>query len=476
MKIIEVNIIFTEVICYNQRGPVYKTVFMFAKGIPKKNDYSFPKSTDGTWELAIQEHDAKRAGKHYDIRLVNKDTNVAYSWATKNELPKPKEKILAVQQPLHTGTYAHWSGTISEGYGKGDVKLKTIKPIEVIEATKDKIKFIIPEGRVAQEYALIRTNGKNWLLLNHSTTVDKYPISHHKPAYKETSFDSLLDKPPEGIITAKIDGAHSVVILQPGKTPRVFSYRKSARNVPLEYTFKMPPEFYGSRWPKSAPPMIIRAEIFGVDKTGKAIKENILGRILNSNLENAREIIKQLGIQMQLAPFQIERIGNKPVEIPYTEQLKILKDVTKKLPDSILPAYALTPKDKRKLLQQIRSGKLKQTSEGVVVWNDKGPTKAKIKPDFDVYVRKIFKETGNRNLAGGFEYSLTPKGPIVGRVGTGFSHSLKEFMLKHPERVKGLVARVNAMYQFPSGALRAPAFKGWHYEKSGERATRVPQR
>lgn len=74
-----------------------------------------------------QIHDADRAGRHYDIRLV--DGSVAKSWATKKELPEPGKSILLFQQPDHTANYALSEEIeIPKGqYGAGKTKLDFIR-------------------------------------------------------------------------------------------------------------------------------------------------------------------------------------------------------------------------------------------------------------------------------------------------------------------------------------------------------------
>lgn len=54
--------------------------------------------------LVRQRHDAKRAGLHYDVRMVVGDK--AYSWATKKEMPEPGKPILLFEQPVHDASYA----------------------------------------------------------------------------------------------------------------------------------------------------------------------------------------------------------------------------------------------------------------------------------------------------------------------------------------------------------------------------------
>jgi hypothetical protein len=136
---------------------------------------------------------------------------------------------------------------------------------------------------------------------------------------------------------------------------------------------------------------------------------------------------------------------------------------------------AETSRDKVDLLNRIRTGQEPITREGVVLWPLEGgaPIKAKFRPEHDVYVRRIFPEMGQRKgLAGGFEYSWTPRGKVVGRVGTGLNHDLKRDMLENPQKYIGRVARVRAesVYrdkQNPKkpGALRAPSFQDWHLDK-----------
>lgn len=61
---------------------------------------------EGTPILVTRQlHEAKRAGTHYDIRLVLGDK--AYSWATRKTWPKFGEKGIAIyEQPVHTREYS----------------------------------------------------------------------------------------------------------------------------------------------------------------------------------------------------------------------------------------------------------------------------------------------------------------------------------------------------------------------------------
>ena len=99
------------------------------------------------------------------------------------------------------------------------------------------------------------------------------------------------------------------------------------------------------------------------------------------------------------------------------------------------------------------------------------PLKVKFFPDYDVHLRGTFSGGGKYTDkgSGGFTYSHTPEGPTVGRVGTGLSDKLREDLHKHPTKYIGLVAKVDAQEKYVSGALRMPAFKGWHLDKNDRR-------
>ena len=76
-----------------------------AKGIPERGKKgTIPKERKGQWRFNIQEHDADRAGKHYDIRMAPPGSDKAFSWAARH-LPGPGEKTTAVQTDLHSRDY-----------------------------------------------------------------------------------------------------------------------------------------------------------------------------------------------------------------------------------------------------------------------------------------------------------------------------------------------------------------------------------
>lgn len=137
----------------------------FAPGIPKSRRVeSIPRfRSPREWTLVVQEHDAKKAGKHWDLRLVDPKTGFAHSFAVpKHRLPSKKDRmLLAVQQPTHTANYAlNFEGDIPAGtYGAGRVRQNIKEKVRVLEGGDNKLQFERPGGK---KFTLFRTKGTNW--------------------------------------------------------------------------------------------------------------------------------------------------------------------------------------------------------------------------------------------------------------------------------------------------------------------------
>lgn len=145
----------------------------FAPGIPRsRRIYALPEETEPRqWTMAIQQHDARKAGKHWDLRLVDPDTGFAHSWAVpKSTFPEQAKKVLAVRTPTHTAHYALNFGdiepqTIGKGYGKGTVRIVHKEPVKIVQSGNNKVKFQrILGGSSGEKYTLFRTKDNMWLL------------------------------------------------------------------------------------------------------------------------------------------------------------------------------------------------------------------------------------------------------------------------------------------------------------------------
>src|SRR6185369_8678652 len=217
-----------------------------------------------------------------------------------------------------------------------------------------------------------------------------------------------------------------------------------------------------------------------------------LGGILNSSVGKSITDQQNRGVDIRNLLFDIQQEGKKPVgaDVPYADRLAKVQSIIKQLtgtvpPDPGMPGaqyatgealgriihgpettgMATEPAAARQLFQQVRTGQNPYTDEGIVIHPATGkPMKSKIMDEHDVYIRGFVPGKGkymNRGV-GTFVYSHTPKGKIMGEVGTGFSDALREDMWKNQDAYLGRVAKVRSQDKLPSGALRAPALISLH--------------
>ncbi|OBC10704.1 ATP-dependent DNA ligase [Mycobacterium sp. 852013-50091_SCH5140682] len=134
-----------------------------------------PKSvvpTGNNDRFVIQEHHARRL--HYDLRLER--DGVLVSWAVPKNLPETTSvNHLAVHTEDHPIEYLNFHGTIPKGeYGAGNMiiwdtgtyeaeKFRVPVDSEAPEAKNGEVIFTLRGNRIDGRYALIQTEGKNWL-------------------------------------------------------------------------------------------------------------------------------------------------------------------------------------------------------------------------------------------------------------------------------------------------------------------------
>ena len=460
----------------------------YAPGIPDRHYHAdLPEIKKPVpWKLSLQEHHADRAGHHYDLRLIDPDTGHAHSWALpKATMPEPGKSVLALQQPTHTADYALNFGkdkeqTIAKGYGKGRVKIKALEDIEVYhskpEAEGTRVRFNVYKSTGPEEYAIVRTSGGQDLLVN--KTLARHRLPHlnfgEKPTVKNQDLKSIDLKNKDEVMMPKYDGAHTILDLdKTDRIPRLFSYRVPKRHGAgvIEHTHKVQ-TLLTTRVPKELRGTVLRTETIAVDSKGRSIPAKDIAGMLNATVTNSRA--KQEAMDARLVPIilDVEKYKGKSVQDKtFRQRYEMAKEISTHLHMPVTEA-AFDTASKRKMLAAVQAGKHPMTHEGVVVRpldTLDSARKAKLRPDHDVYVRNIFEAVNKTNKgtgrAGGFTYSWTPKGPIVGRVGTGFDHTTARAMLENPSKYKGRVARIEAEQMYASGALGKPSFKDWHHDK-----------
>jgi DNA primase len=153
-----------------------KDIGEFAPGIPRdRTTQLLPTASGKNWTLAVQKHVADKAGPHWDLRLVDPETQYAHSWAVpKASFPDNKPR-LALQMPTHSAGYALTFGEkgpqkIQEGYGKGTVEMAHKEPVQVLEVNPNKVVFQRGSG---DTLAMHRTSENKWLLRKATNMTEK---------------------------------------------------------------------------------------------------------------------------------------------------------------------------------------------------------------------------------------------------------------------------------------------------------------
>lgn len=446
-----------------KRVPVKAHWRVMKKGPHSKTFKPIPQTENETWDFSLQEHHAQRAGRHWDLRLGDPHGD-AHSWAIR-ELPEPGKSTRAFQTFTHKRDYMDFQGRLEGGHGKGNVFLRERARALIHYAMPHRVMFSVPRGKSSGDYALVEVGEKTWIL--HHMTPPEEKIPRGRTRYKETPFEAKVLEMPDTIVSAKLDGARANFLLQPNKRLRAFSYRASKTKDLLEYTHKIP-GLYGLKG-KGSQPSVLVGEVLALGKEGKALPPEKTAGYLNSGILKSREDQAQRGHTLQPFLFDVQVYkGRTLAHLPYAERLDILKNITTEYPVFRLAPTAQTPEEKKQLFRTIKDGAHPLTDEGVVLWSPKGPVKAKKKEEHDVYVREVFAGAGRLagKAAGGFRYSWTPSGPIVGKVGTGFTDAAREDLWKNRKKYTGRVARVTALNKYESGALAKPSFQSWHVEKN----------
>jgi len=446
-------------------------------GIPDRTDYGdlsrLPVGDPITY--SVQTHSALRSGTHSDLRIGTPELGM-YSWAVPKQLPLPGTRHLAIPQALHSHDYASFEGDIPKGrYGAGRVELADYGSAIITRYDPNgRLDFITAHRRQPERYSLIKTRAgprghPRWLLVNTTPTSTEAADKHRKPPYAvvdPAKAEQFFD--PRYVVSPKIDGARMIAELLPDRI-EMTSYRRGAGNKSISHTHKFEGSL-GLRMPRGYSGARLVGEMYATDEAGRATTPQALSGILNSSTAKAVADQRSRKLQLRLALFDLDRAANG-AELPkaYSERLDLLRRMTDAITArnaklkgriDVIP-YTRDPAAMRRLYDTIRAGRYPLTSEGIVATPAEGGRPAKIKfgREHNVYIRGIF-PANNKGTprAGGFEYSLTPGGPVAGRTGTGFGHDILIDMLGDPDKYIGRSARVNALGQFDSGSLKAPSF------------------
>lgn len=434
-------------------------------GIPDREDLgdiSKLKSGD-MLDYVVQQHDAQRAGRHFDVRLGDKDRGL-YSWATRKGVPGESGKPVALfRQPLHSHEYKDWEGEIEHGYGAGSVRTHEKGRALVTEAGPEGFSFATDNGR--WRMVAPKEQGEGWLVVKAG---DPPPLKYQKermPSLSPQDLPGFLDSQKQVYGSPKIDGALQVLRFRNGK-PELFSHRTSKRTgKPIEHTHRVFERTRKVEVPDDLKDQEFKGELYG-ERDGKVLEPQELGGLLNSHLTKAVDTKREQNIKLRLA---LHGVAGRD-DLSHDDQRAMLDRVRELLPEDteVMPER----KDKQEildLLQEIRDGRHPKTREGIVVTGDDNKQrKVKLFDEADVHVSRTFPGEGRfRDSHGGFMYSDKPGGMLLGRVGTGFDDNTRRELDKYV----GRTARISHQGRYHSGAYRAPSLIAFHEDMNEKEAS-----
>jgi hypothetical protein len=437
---------------------------MYAPGLPDKHIYGDVKKLKPgqLYDYVIQQHDAKKRGTHYDLRIGNKDLGM-FSWALPALPHEDSRRIWAPQTELHSHDYNTFEGEIPSGYGAGKVQKLQSGEVLVTDKNDDKISFSIADKKHPKRYTLLNPgglgHGKVWMVIkDREPEVTGAEKIHYKTIETKDLEKKLKTLAPGWNAQVKLDGALNFLSVDPRGKIEMVSHRISKQTgKPVLHTERFFGEIPHMRdAPKHIRDSIISTEVHAV-KDGKPLPVQELGGILNSTTAKALKKMQAEKIDLKGLLFDITRFNGQELDtsVPYEARRKALMEVIKYLPKNkfVLPRMYDDVDGTMKLIKNIQEGKEPQSLEGIVVHPRVGtPYKAKIRPESDVYITGTFPaEKGSKyenKGIGGFTYSLTPHGATVGKIGTGLSDVLRRQAHESPESFKGRVANIASHGQF----------------------------
>jgi bifunctional non-homologous end joining protein LigD len=182
--------------------------------------------------FVIQEHHARRL--HYDFRLER--DGVLVSWAVPKNLPETSSvNHLAVHTEDHPLDYATFEGDIPKGeYGGGKVIVWDAGTYEAEKfrdpGEKGEVIVTLHGARISGRYALIQTDGKNWLA--HRTKEQPEPTSADLAPMLATHGSVAKYTAAQWAFEGKWDGYRLIFDADHG---RVSLHTRSGRDVTGEY-------------------------------------------------------------------------------------------------------------------------------------------------------------------------------------------------------------------------------------------------
>jgi len=434
--------------------------------------------------FVVQEHHARRL--HWDFRL-EKD-GVGVSWAVPKGIPPdPKKNHLAVHVEDHPLEYFKFAGEIPKGeYGGGQVLIWDEGTYEPVKWSDREVMVTLHGKRLQGRYVLFQTRGKDWMI--HRMDPPQDPDRKAMPDKIVPMMAKLEDKVPRPDdvwgFEFKWDGIRSLAYVEGG---RVRLQSRTGEDITPRY-----PEIHPMGRALGSAEVILDGEIVALDDKGRPSFEEIQQRMgLTADTEIRRKM-KEVPVTYMVFDL-LWQDGHSRMEERYTDRRMALARL--KLAG---PSWQ-TPPFEKGAGQTMLEASAKAGLEGIMAkrldskyepgrrsgaW-----VKVKNRNRQELVIGGWLDGEGKRQgYPGALLVGYYKEGKLVyaGKVGTGFTDKILDELnakLKPlavnknpfeagaaPPRAAHFVKpKVVAEFEFVEwtrgGQLRAPAFKGFRFDK-----------
>jgi bifunctional non-homologous end joining protein LigD len=223
--------------------------------------------------FVIQEHHARRL--HYDLRLERH--GVLVSWAVPKNLPDtPAVNHLAVHTEDHPLEYLTFKGTIPKGeYGAGKMIVWDSGTYEAEKFRDNEVIVNLHGSRISGRYALIQTNGDQWLA--HRMKDQKSPMPQDLAPMLATPGTVANFKPSQWAFEGKWDGYRLLMVADRGG---MCLQSRSGRDVTREYPKLQ--KVADSFWEHH---IVLDGEVVALDESGVPSFGEMQNRVRASRIE-----------------------------------------------------------------------------------------------------------------------------------------------------------------------------------------------
>ena len=441
--------------------------------------------------FVIQEHHA--SSLHWDFRLER--DGVLVSWALPKGLPlTPEENHLAVRVEDHPLEYGSFSGTIpAGGYGGGQVSIWDRGTYECEKWTEREIKVVLHGGRGAGRFVLFPTKGKNWIIHRMDPPPEGFEPLPARLVPMLAVEGPLPADPGEWAFEFKWDGIRVLVWVDGGRARAV-----SRGGNEITGSF---PELRELGEAIGSDQVLLDGEIVVFEQDGHHSFSRLQHRLQVASPKNAARAALQDPASLVIFDL-LHRNGRSFIDSTYDQRRSELERMA-----PAGPSWAVTPSFTEQTAEEVFRSAVRMGMEGVVAKRrasvyrpgvrSRDWVKVKAHRTQEVVIGGWTPGQGDRSPTFGALLLGLPsaerKGVLsyVGKVGTGFSRSAREQLLRQLQPLARstspfdqslprslaegatwarprLVGEVQFREWTPDGRLRHPVWRGVRSDKAAK--------